>query len=365
MHVSYGRKALLARRLYQVFLLFSVVSLAGCPSRESVGSSAIAVLGPGIVNNPSNRSLRFDILKFGLDRFCLEMMRRGAPLKLNDDEPVLGRFFAESCQSQVLDDETRKSFVVQYSGKGYGWTNLTGRIGFRSAGLIEYSPDFQLHEGAMYVYFRPRKVDATSFQTLMVESSFARAGMALTRIDPDELGKRIVDSQLRRGFTVIRYDSDGETDFGLGIIPKGQKPFKPFQIQHSDKLMLANDRTEVHTAQQDFVGGFEITESDHALFVTLLADGAPAVDLFVVPKSVGDQMIERYVSSPGPAPLNAPALLDEPLAAGAMWKRFVEAPVGLYYVVIDHSGAVGRSAPPAGQGDRAAKIDYLVQVGEL
>jgi len=92
--------------------------LGGCGSRESMGDSSLRVLGAGVVNDPANKSLRFDMLKFGLDRFCDEMMKAGAPLKLSDQEPVLGRFFAESCQSQVLDEEARKSFVVQYTGKG-------------------------------------------------------------------------------------------------------------------------------------------------------------------------------------------------------------------------------------------------------
>jgi hypothetical protein len=354
------------RRLPSFALLVPclLAAVSGCPSREKVGASALAVLGAGVVNNPANRSLRFDILKFGLDRFCFEMTRRGAPLKLSDDQPVLGRFFADSCQSQVLDDDTRKSFVVRYSGKGWGWTNLSGRIGFHSSGLIEYAADFQMHDDAMYVYFRPRNINATSFETRMVESGLARAGMAVTGLDPDQLGKQIVESQLRRGFTVIRYDSDGETDFGVGIVPTGQKPFKPFTIQSSEHLELANDRTEVHTNQQDFIGGFEVTDDDQALYLTYLLDGAPGVDVFVVPKGLGDQMIEKYVTQPGPAALPAAPQLDEPLPGGALWKRFVPLTKGFYYVVIDHSAAVGRTSPPAGQGDRAAKVDYLVQLGE-
>ena len=35
-----------------------------------LGSGAVSVLGAGVINDPSNKSLRFDILKFGLDTFC-------------------------------------------------------------------------------------------------------------------------------------------------------------------------------------------------------------------------------------------------------------------------------------------------------
>lgn len=345
-------------------ILFCVACLSGCPSKEGLGSSAMSVLGPGVINNPKNKSLRFDILKFGLERFCFEMTNRGAPLKLNDDQPVMGRFFADSCNQSVFDDEHRKSLVVQYTGKGYGWTNLTQRLGFETAGLVEYAPDFQLHDdGSMYIYFRPKRIDATSFKTTLVEGLIARAGIPLVGVNPDAIGKNIVTGQLERGFTVIRYNDDGETDFGLGYIPKGQKPFKPFVID-SAKLTLQNDRTEVHTGQQDFVGGFEVKEDDQALFLTATIDGAPAIDAFLVPKFMGDQMIAQYVKAPGPAQLQSQPLLDEAIPIGGMWKRFVPVPKGVYYLVVDHS-AVGRTQPQVAPGDdRAAKVDYVVQVAE-
>jgi len=355
-----------ARTPLALALILLPLLTAGCPSKESLGSSSMTVLGPGVINNPKNKSLRFDILKFGLERFCFEMTRRGAPLKLSDDQPVIGRFFAESCNQTVIDNESRKSVVVQYTGKGYGWTNVTGRIGFTTAGLVEYAPDFQLHDDdSMYIYFRPRKVDSTSFTTLMVENPVAKGGMSMLGVNPDQIGRNIVDGQLRRGFTVIRYDDTGETEFALGYIQKGHQPFKPFKVKSEDKVTLANDRTEVHSGQMDFIGGFEVKDDDEALYLNLSVDGAPAVDTFLIPKSIGDAMIDNYVRNPGATPLTAPPLLDEPVVAGQLWKRFVPARKGLYYLVVDHSAQVGRTAPPAQVGDdRAAKVDYVVQVGE-
>ncbi len=351
------------RTFLPTLLLFACA--LGCGSREAIGGQALAIVGPGVVNNPSNKSLRFDILKFGLERFCFEMTRRSAPLKLRDEQPVLGRFFAEKCQSQVLDDDHRKSIVVQYSGRGYGWTNLTGRIGFSAAGLVEYAPDFQLHEGALYVYFRPRTVDATQFSTLMVESALARTGMAVSGVKPDEIGQKIVQSQLKRGFTVIRYNDSGETDFGMGIIPKGQRPFHPFQIKSSERVAVANERTELHSGQQDYVGGFEITDEDQALYLTLSVDGAPAVDVFVIAKPVIDPMLDQYVRNPGAVSLNASPLLAEPALQGQLFQRYLPLPPGIYYLLLDHSPASGASAPPTQPADLPAKVDYLLQVGEV
>jgi hypothetical protein len=53
-----------------------VVSLAfatGCPKQETLGIGAMGLLGKGVINDPKNKSLRFDLLKFGLDQCCREM----------------------------------------------------------------------------------------------------------------------------------------------------------------------------------------------------------------------------------------------------------------------------------------------------
>jgi hypothetical protein len=343
----------------------AILGTTGCPKKESLGVSAMSILGPGIINDPKNKSLRFDILKFGLDEFCREMKERGAPLKLRDGEPVLGRFFADGCTVQIIDEEQRKSFVLQYSGRGYAWTNVTGRLGFTSAGLVEYAPDFQLHEGAMYVYFRPRNLASASFQTLLVESALARTGLALTRVNPDQIGRDIVENQLRRGFTVIRYTSNGETDFGLGYVPVGKRPFRPFIVESESKVTLDDDRTEVHSNQQDFIGGFVVRDDDQALFITAQIDGSPAVDVLLVSKSDGDRVIDGYVRKAGASMLPAPPLLDETVPAGSLWKRQVAVPKGNYYLVVDNSPVLGRAAPPATLGDdRAARVDYVVEVGD-
>jgi hypothetical protein len=345
-------------------LLGVLLALGGCGSRESMGDSSLRVLGAGVVNDPANKSLRFDMLKFGLERFCEEMKKAGAPLKLSDQEPVLGRFFAESCQSEVLDEETRKSFVLQYTGKGYAWTNVSGKLGFSSRGLVEYAPDFQLSDGALYVYFRPKTVDAAAFQLLSVDSALAQAGMAVAAgsVNPDEIGRHVLDSQLKRGFTVIRYGSDGRTDFGLGFIPKGEKPHKPFEIT-TEKRILLNERTEVHLQTQDYIGPLSVDDDDSALHLTLELDGADSVDYQVVPKALGDAMLDRYVRSRGPCPMLGPPAFDGS-AGRARTQQAVPLPVGQYYLVLDNSSQLGRSQPPPGAaGDHAARVDFAVMVG--
>jgi hypothetical protein len=356
---------LAARGMRSLLPLSFGLLLAGCGSRESMGDGSLRVLGAGVVNDPANKSLRFDMLKFGLDRFCEELLKAGAALKLSDQEPVLGRFFAESCQSQVIDEEARKSFVMQYTGKGYAWTNVTGKLGFTSRGLVEYAPDFQLSDGALYVYFRPKAVEAAAFQLTTVDSALAQAGIAAAagQLSPDEVGKQVLDAQLKRGFTVIRYGSDGRTDFGLGFIPKGQKPYKPFEIT-SSKRVLVNERTEVHLQGQDYVGPLSVTDDDSALFVTLELDGAEAVDYQIVPKALGDAMLDRYVRNQGPCPQLAPPAFDAAASRGGRAVQPVPLPVGQYFLVLDNSGVLGRTQPPAvAAGDAAARVDYALLLG--
>jgi hypothetical protein len=343
-----------------------LVTTFGCASNDSLGSRAVTVLGAGVMNDPANKSLRFDILKFGLDSFCGEMLKGGAPLKFGDDEPVVGRFFADSCESQVLDDESHKSFIVQYTGKGYAWTNLSRRIGFSSRGVVEYETDFQLHDGAMYVYFKPRQIDGAAFQTTLVESALAKGGLAVSGVNADELGKHIVESQLRRGFTVIRRDASGDTDFALGLVPTGELPFKPFEVKRTAKQILANDRTEVHSGQQDYVGAFEVKDSNQALYLTVAVDGVANADVLVLPKPIGDAMLDQYLHAAGGAKLSSPALLDETATQGAsFWQRFVNVEPGRYYLVLDNSAELGKTAPDSqALDDAAAKVDYLVLLGD-
>lgn len=330
-----------------------------------MGTRSITLLGSGVVNDPENKSLRFDLLKFGLGTFCQQMQSTGAPLRMSDEEPVMGRFYASACNSQVLDEPTRKSFVVQYAGTGFAANPQGGRIGFSTTGLVEYAPDFMLHGGMLYVYFRPRVVDATGFKTLLVESQLAETALRLLGVSPDAFGRKVVDGQLRRGFTVIRHNEAGETEFGMGIVPLGEHPHRPYAVKSETKRVLVNERTEVHLGQQDFIGPLVVEQDAHALYLTATLDGTAAADVLVVPEAVGRSMLERYVNQPGAAPLAAGAALDEPLTRGAEWKRYVVAPPGKYYVVIDNSGSAGRTTPPPGSSDgRSARVDMLVLVGD-
>jgi hypothetical protein len=196
----------------------------------------------------------------------------------------------------------------------------------------------------------------------MVESGAAEAALATFGVDAKALGKRVVDGQLRRGFTVIRWSDRGDTEFGMGVTELGERPLHPYQVQTEDKRTLFNERTELRPGQQDYVGAFLIEDDDQAVYLTLSVDGAPGIDALVVPQPVGDTLVDQYVKTPGAQPLAGQALLDEAVTQGSLIKRYVAVPPGGYYLLLDHSDRAGRTAP---SGPSAAKIDYLVLAGDV
>ncbi len=334
--------------------------LASCRIDPGAGKAAVAVVGAGIVNDPGNKSLRFDILRFGMAEFCRELLQNGTPLRLADDQPVIGRFFADSCQTKTIDEVARNSVLVQFGGKGYAWTVGTGRMGFRAQGLLELAPDFRLADDALYVYFRPVHVDTSDFGLLMTESSLTEAVMDVAGVSEVEVGKAIIDAQLGRGFTVIRYDADGHTDFGLGLIAAGELPFRPFTVLSSPKRTLANGRTEIFREQQDYLGRLHV-EAGESLTVTLAIDGTKAIDVALVHAGPDAALVQRYVTQRGAAPLDHDVAFSAQVSGAAPFKSELKVAAGDYFLVFDHAAAFGETAP--GSDGLPARVDYLVQVG--
>ena len=123
-------------RPISIALAMFVLPLSGCSScMQSAGQASFGIM-PGVVNDPANRTLRRSILRYGLDEFCTALTHRGAPLKLRDEDPVIGRFFARTCNYQEL---ASGDVFIQFSGLGYVWTNVSLRLGFEASGAIQKS----------------------------------------------------------------------------------------------------------------------------------------------------------------------------------------------------------------------------------
>jgi len=320
------------------------------------------ILGPGVINDPKNKSLRVDILKYGLSTFCNEMVSRGITLKLSDDHPAAGRFFARECHSDMLDSDATATFSVKFSGSGYVWSNVTQRVGFELVGSVELLPDFQVADDrSMYVYFRSRHVETTQMKVDLVESKVAQSAVHLAGVDANRVSREIFEAQVGRGFTVIRMNESGQIEYSLGLLPLGKRPFHPFTVVTEDPI-LANDRTEIHTGQQDYVGGFVVEGNDKALSIVLSIDGAPSVNFAIISAAGGAQMLDRYVREAGVAPFAEPARFTQNVPFGPLYKQRVPVPEGTFILLLEHSAGATASGTSE---DRAAKVDYLVQVVDM
>ncbi len=329
----------------------------------SCGQSSLALL-PGVVNNPANLSLRRGIFGFAQSQICTELKKRSVPLQLRPDEPATGRFFPNSCATQEL---ANGNIFVQFGGYGYAWTNLTKRITFDANAAIEYQHDFLMNDSSMYVYFREKSTTATTFTTRLVEQMPQAPAVGLPGGTPqgflDLVGGAVLKKELGKGFTIIR-DDDGHVDFGIGIVEKGQRPSSPYTPADNGRLVLANERIEVHQNQRDYVGPFEVKEKKEALSLSVAIDGAQNVDVLVVHRGIGEAWLVNYTSQAVLGQPPAAAVLDEPITSGMVWRRTLPLPVGQYYVVFDNSAAAGRSAPPVVAGDdRAVLVNYAVEIG--
>jgi hypothetical protein len=329
----------------------------GC---ASCGQKALcAVRGP--INDPSNYSLRRSILSSGLSEFCHQMLTHNAPLKLVNEAPVIGRFYPQHCAQQQLQNG---DLYVQFDGFGYAWTNLSKKITFTMSGAVDYDQDFRIDDDCnVYAYFRPRNVSSANFQTHVIEQPVASFLNSLSPLG-DNFGRQLVTGKLGEGFTVI-HDSNGNDDFGLGMIPQGKKPVHPFDVHGGDHITYENLRTEVHQNEREFVGPIEVADSGRALYLTATVDGVQAVDVMVMTKQDGDASLGLFFNYPLIGPLNASMLASDVVTAGRPYQRTLAVPKGSYYVVIDNSSFAGAVAPIQNPlDDRAAAVSYAVQIGD-
>lgn len=326
----------------------------------SCGQTTLGIM-PGVVNDPANLSLRKAILAFGTARMCGEAKKRSLGLRLREEDPIIGRFFPVSCASSDL---MNRNLAVQFGGYGYVWSNLTQRVSFEAGGTIEYDTDFLMDGSTMYVYFRQRGATTAGFKTRVVEQLPAAiiGGFPIGgggQSFADSFGQQIMQGEIARGFTVIR-QAGGATEFGMGVIEPGKHPPSPFKVDDHGRDVLANERSEVHQNQRDFVGPLDV-RAGSKLEVTVAVDGAPAIDVMVLPRGVAEPWLAAYTMQAATTPPPAMPIVDEPVYAGVAWRRKLSLPPGHYYLVLDNTPTAGRTAPAtAARDDRAALVSYAV-----
>jgi len=336
---------------------YAVLALPFLLAVSSSGCGATSVCKTIGINDPSNRTMRRDLLSKGLGEFCKEMLARNAPLKLTEDSPVIGRFYPTACHSRQMDNG---DLVMDFEGWGYAWTNVSLKVTFTASGSVEYNQDFRCSDdNAIYAYFPVRKVVSSNFQTHVIEQKLAQLAPGWAQPFADKLGAQMLGPKLAEGFTVIR-DSDNQTDFDIGILPLGKRPEHPFRIKAGSKTTYENARVEIHQNERDFIGPIRL-EKNGAIYVTATLEGQPAIDVFVISKEEADPSLRWYFDVGDVTKLYAEPRIQGVAQQGLEYRATVPLPTGTYYVVLDNTALAGQAAP---QSAVSAAVSYAIQIGD-
>lgn len=328
---------------------------------------ALAFVGCPCVKGPVNASpaLRWWLFSnFGAGRLCPEMLGRSAPLRLAPNPNAIGRLFPEQCQTFVND--AAQTVTLSFSGSGFAWTPVAGRIGFTVAASVEYRMDFYMAEDAIYIYARPaRVVTAPTFQVTAVENqmvNWAAQGPAGYLVNT--FGGQVVSSQLGSGFTVVHSD-EGDA-FALGQLAPPARPPEPFDTS-DERYAIVNETAEVHHDQIDLIGPLSVATSDQALFIRASAVG-PGLDALVIQRGTGDLWRRGLQTGVPLGPPPQPPITSFPLAPGGEQRQRLPLPPGQYYLVFDNSARVGTVNPPWNPlgviGGNTAIVSYAVELGD-
>lgn len=332
-----------------------------------VGGAAV-LAGCGLFRGAVNASpgIRWWLFStFGAEKMCPEMLKRGAPLRLTPNGNTIGRFFPTVCRYTLSD--AQQTMTLSFGGTGFAWTPVAGRVGFAMDAAVEYRPDFQLAEDAVYVWAKTnRVVSGPNFQLGTVENPVVDwATRTPVGYLANTFGGQIVQSNLASGFTVVRTDQGD--DFSLGILMPPQRPQHPFKMDSDERLMLANETTEIRAGQVDFVGPLEVGESDQALYLRFSLQG-PAVDVLVFQRMSIDPWREGLQRGTPLGPPPVPPLAGFVVQPGSEQRQKLRLGQGQYFVVVDNSNRVGNVAPPWSPlnmlGGGVATLSYSIELGE-
>lgn len=331
-------------------------------------ASLLLASGCGWWKGPVNASpaLRWWLFSnFGAQRMCPEMLKHSAALRLAPGGNAVGRFFPEQCRTQI--NEQAQTVTLDFSGTGYAWTPVAGRVGFWAGSSVEYRMDFFLDDDAAYVWaLTARILRGPEFKMGSVEyklANWAAQGPAAYMLNT--FGAQLMGSQLAQGFTVVHTDSGDE--FALGHLSPPQRPPTPF-VKGKDRFTFANEITEVKSGQVDFLGPFEVVEQGQGLFLRMNVTG-PAVDVLLVTRSSGDVWRNSLQLGAALSPPSIPPVASWAVQPGGEQQQMLRVPPGQYYVVVDNSARVGSVNPPWSPlgvvGGSTAAIAYIAELGQV
>jgi hypothetical protein len=346
------------------------MTLRVASGRTGVGVVAlvVALSGCGLFRGAVNASpgIRWWLFStFGAEKMCPEMLKRGAPLRLTPNGNTIGRFFPNACRYTLND--AQQTMTISFGGTGFAWTPVAGRVGFAMDAAVEYRPDFQLAEDAVYVWAKTNRViSGPTFSLGSVENPVVDwATRTPVGYLANTFGGQIVQSNLASGFTVVRTDQGD--DFSLGILMPPERPQHPFKMDSDERLMLANETTEVRAGQVDFVGPLEVGESDQALYLRFSLQGSP-VDVMVFQRASIESWREALQKGAPLAPPPVPPFAGLVVQPGVELRQKLRLPQGHYFMVVDNSNRIGNVAPPWSPlnmlGGGVALLSYSVELGD-
>jgi hypothetical protein len=339
-------------RLRLLGLLLLACTAVGCPCVR------------GVVN--SSPSLRWWLFSnFGAERMCPEMTKKGAGLKLAPDGNTIGRFFPSRCRHDVSD--ATQTVTVHFGGTGYAWTPVAGRVGFSVDASVEYAMDFWMGEDSMYIWAKTKRVVyGPEFKVGSVENRVVDwATRSPAGYLANTFGSQIVQGQLANGFTVVHTDNGDE--FTLGILQPPARPKRPYATSGGDKFVFANETTEVRFDQVDFLGPFEVVDTDQALFLRMRVNG-PNVDVLLVHRGTGDLWRDGLQQGQRLGPPPNPPIMGFVIPPNGEVRQRIKLPPGQYYAVIDNSTRMGAVGPPWNPlsvvGGNLALVSYSAELGD-
>jgi hypothetical protein len=332
--------------------------------------AALLLAGCGLFRSAINDSpnIRWWLFStFGAERMCPEMLKRSAPLRLTNGGHVIGRLFPTACQHHI--DEQRRTVSLEFTGTGYAWTPIAGRVGFSTHAGVEYRADFSLQDDSMYVWARTeRLLFAPEFRVGSIENRLVDWAQNQSPVGylTNTFGAQITSSQLLSGFTVVR-SSEGDA-FALGILLPPERPRQPFGSGGEGRWLVDADTAEVRVEQIDFLGPIVVEDSGQSLYFKYALTG-PQAEALLWSRADADAWRERLQMGTPLAPPPTPAILGFALAPGAPQEQRVPLPPGQYVLVIDNSSRVGRVNPPWNPllnavGANPVVLSYRLELGE-
>lgn len=302
---------------------------------------------------------------FGAQQVCPKVLSSGTPLRMDASGPIIGRFFPNSCQQRV--DDGRQIMSLSFSGTGFAWTPIAGRVGFLASATVEYRMDFRMESDALYVWGVPTGNVAVppQFQIGAVENPVVNwAAQGPAGYLAATFGGQILSSRLAEGFTAIRSDSGDE--FTLGRLMPPQRPPKPYALSSDERVALVNETAEIRIGQIDLAGPLEVSDDDQALFVRARVNG-PAIEAFLYPRYAIESWREALQTGAALAPPPIAPTASFPIPAGAEVSQTIRAAKGSYMLLLDHSAKIGQVNPPfnllGAIGSGAATVSYAIEVG--